>query len=80
MTGSWKEAREIAVRDGVEQVFHDFDTGTFGVCRRNEKQGHFAKGCFVEHRCICMPSALDADELEKKERAFLDENPDWLNG
>ncbi|MEN6611783.1 MAG: hypothetical protein ABFC24_13155 [Methanoregulaceae archaeon] len=78
MPGSWKEARETAVKEGMEQVFHDFDKGTFGACRRNEKQGHFASGCFVEHRCICMPSALSADDLGKKERDFLKENPDWL--
>lgn len=78
MANSWNEAKMAADQEGMEQVFHDFDTGTFGACKRDQKQGHFTSGCFSEHRCICMPSKLSAEELAEKERKFLEENPDWL--
>ena len=80
MAGSWKEAQECARKEGKEQVYHDFDTDTYGVCSRSERQGHFDCGQFVEHRCICMPASLSAEELAQKENAFLDKNPDWLSG
>jgi hypothetical protein len=78
MAGSWREAREIARKEGKEQVYHDFDTNAYGVCTRTERQGHFSCGRFIEHRCICMPAAMSPEELEQKEKAFLQENPDWL--
>ena len=78
MAGSWHEATETAKKEGKEQVFHDFDKGTYGACKRSEHQGHFSCGRYIEHRCICMPAALSPEELEQKEKAFLGENPDWL--
>jgi hypothetical protein len=78
MAGSWDEAVEHAKKEGKEQVYHDFDTNTYGTCVRAERQGHFTCGTFVEHRCICMPSGLSPEELARKEKAFLDENPEWL--
>jgi hypothetical protein len=77
MTGSWKEAKECADRNRLPQVFHDCDDNIFGACGQGEQQGSFKGGVFIEHRCICMPSHLSADELEEKERKFLRENPDW---
>jgi hypothetical protein len=78
MAGSWKEAQEIARKERKEQVFHDFDTGVYGSCMRTDRPGHFSCGRHIEHRCICMPADLSIDELERKERKFLEENPDWL--
>jgi hypothetical protein len=78
MTGSWQEAVVAAKKEGREEVYHDFDKGTYGACRRSEHQGHFSCGRFIEHRCICMSAALNHEELEQKEKAFLEENPDWL--
>jgi hypothetical protein len=37
----------------------------------------FKDGVFIEHRCICMPAYLSPEELEAKERNFLENNPDW---
>lgn len=77
MAESWKEAKEIAERQGLEHVYHDYDDGTFGACRADERQGRFSCGVFKEHRCIHMPAALAAAEMEEKEKKFLEENPDW---
>ncbi|HVP94301.1 MAG TPA: hypothetical protein VMS89_03925 [Methanoregulaceae archaeon] len=78
MAGSWREAVETAKKEGREEVFHDFDRNTYGACRKSEHQGHFSCGRYIEHRCICMPVSLSPEELEQKEKAFLEENPDWL--
>ncbi len=77
MAGSWKEAKECAAREGHPIVYHDCDAKSFGACRQDDRQGSFKEGVFVEHRCICMPANLTAEELEQKEKAFLSENPDW---
>lgn len=77
MAGSWKEARECAVRDGLPQVYHDCDDKVYGACRQGAPQGIFKGGIFIEHRCICMPAHLSAEELEIKEKKFLEENPGW---
>jgi len=74
---SWKEAKEIAEREGEELVFHNYDTREFGACSRDRSFGCFVKGEFVEERCICMPAKYSPEELEKKERDFLAENPGW---
>ena len=80
MAESWQEAVEIARKEGKEQVYHDFDTNTFGICTKGERPGHFSCGVHIEHRCICMPATLSPEDLEKKENAFLRENPEWLDG
>lgn len=77
MAGSWREAKDSAVLEGLPQVFHDCDDKVYGACREGEMQGKFRGGVFIEHRCICMPAHLSADELEEKERTFLEDNPDW---
>jgi hypothetical protein len=77
MAGSWKEARECALKEGHPLVYHDCDDEVYGACREGESQGVFRNGVFIEHRCICMPAALSADELEAKEKKFHEENPDW---
>jgi hypothetical protein len=77
MTGSWKEAKERAARDGLSHVYHDCDDDIFGAGREGERQGSFKGGIFIEHRCLCMPAHLNCEELEEKERKFLQENPDW---
>jgi len=74
---SWREAKEIADREGAELVFHNYDTKEYGACSRDTTFGCFVKGEFVEERCICMPATFSSEELEKKEQAFLTENPDW---
>ncbi len=78
MAESWREAVEIAHKEGKEQVYHDFDKKIYGPCMKNERQGHFSSGCYIEHLCICMSASLSPEELEQKEHAFLSENPDWL--
>jgi hypothetical protein len=78
MAESWREAVEIARKEGKEQVYHDFDKKTYGICMKNEHPGHFSSGCYVEHLCICMSASLSPEELEQKENTFLSENPDWL--
>jgi hypothetical protein len=77
MAVSWKEAKECALREGLSRVYHDCDNGVYGACREGETQGSFKGGVFIEHRCICMPSQLSAEELEEKEKRFRSENPDW---
>jgi len=77
MAASWQEARESARKQNLPQVYHDCDTDTYGACRAGEQQGSFKNGIFIEHRCICMPAHLSAEELIKKEREFRAENPDW---
>lgn len=77
MAASWSEAKECAVQENLPRVYHDCDTNTFGACREGESQGSFKGGVFIEHRCICMPADLSAEELEEKERTFQSENPDW---
>ncbi|OPX61728.1 MULTISPECIES: hypothetical protein [unclassified Methanoregula] len=64
MAGSWKEARELAVKDGLPMMYHDFDDGVFGASRQGESQGVFKNEVFTEHRCICMPSHLTAEDPE----------------
>ncbi|WP_342677549.1 hypothetical protein [Methanofollis sp. UBA420] len=80
MAGSWREAKEIAEREGLEYVYHDFDAGTYGACPADERQGAFLCGVFREHRCIHMPASFTAEQMEEKERAFLAENPGWQEG
>jgi len=77
MAGSWKEAKELAAKEGFPLVYHDCDDGVFGACKQGEQQGAFREGVFIGHRCICMPSHLTAEELEAKERLFFRDNPDW---
>jgi hypothetical protein len=77
MAGSWQEARECAVREGLPQVYHDCDDKVYGACQQGEQQGIFKGGVFIEHRCICMPAHLSCEELEVKEKKFLSENPGW---
>ena len=77
MALSWKEAKKCAVQERLSHVWHDCDTGTFGACRDGEMQGSFKGGMFIEHRCICMPSHLSAEEMEEKEKKFRSDNPDW---
>ncbi|MCK9580630.1 MAG: hypothetical protein M0Q92_09300 [Methanoregula sp.] len=77
MAASWNEAKECAVRDRLPHVYHDCDDGVYGACREGEQQGSFKGGVFCEHRCVCMPASLSAEELEAKEKKFLNENPDW---
>jgi hypothetical protein len=78
MAESWQEARENAQKEGKEMVFHDYDAGSYGVCSKTDRPGHFSCGNYVEHRCICMPADLKPEELEQKEKKFLNENPGWL--
>jgi hypothetical protein len=78
MTQSWTEAKIEAEKERCEQVYHDFDRGCYGACRPEQRQGHFVRGRFVEHHCICMPAAFSEEELKEKEKRFLEENPDWL--
>lgn len=80
VVGSWQEAVEIARKEGKEQVYHDFDTNSYGICAKGEHPGHFSCGVHIEHRCICMPAIFSPEELAKKEKAFLKENPEWLDG
>jgi hypothetical protein len=77
MAGSWREAKECAVREGFPQVYHDCDENVYGACRTGERQGLFKAGVYIEHRCLCMPAHLSSEELEEKERKFRQENPDW---
>jgi len=77
MATSWKEAKECAAREGLPHVYHDCDADVYGACRQDERQGSFRNGVFVEHRCICMPANINAEELEAKEKKFLRDNPDW---
>jgi len=77
MAGSWREAKECAVRENLPQVYHDCDDNVYGACRQGEPQGIFKGSVFVEHRCICMPAHLSTEELEIKEKRFLEENPGW---
>ena len=77
MASSWQEALEIARKQNFPQVYHDYDTDTYGVCRTGERQGNFKSGVFNEHRCICMPAHLSVEELIEKEQKFRAENPDW---
>jgi hypothetical protein len=77
MAISWKEAKDYAAQEGLPQVFHDCDAKTFGACQPGVVQGTFKDGVFIEHRCICMPAHLSPEELEAKERNFLENNPDW---
>jgi len=77
MAESWKEAKECAVRGGLPQVYHDCDDKVYGACMQGELQGKFKSGVFIEHRCICMPAHLSAEDLEAKEKKFLEENPGW---
>ena len=77
MAASRIEARECAEREGLSRVYHDCDNETFWACRKGEIQGSFKDGVFIEHCCICMPSHLSAEEMEKKEKQFRSENPDW---
>lgn len=74
---SWQEGKEIAEREGIELVFHNFDTGEYGACTRSQSFGCFKEGKFIEQRCICMPARYSAAELEEKEQQFLNENPEW---
>jgi hypothetical protein len=74
---SWEEGKEIAEREGKELVFHNFDTGEYGACARSQNFGCFKEGKFIEQRCICMPATFSVEELEKKEKDFLKENPEW---
>jgi hypothetical protein len=76
---SWREAKDIAEKEGEDLVFHNFDTGEYGACPRSRNFGCFKMGEFIEERCVCMPSRFSVDELEKKERQFLDENPGWAD-
>jgi hypothetical protein len=77
MAFSWREAKECAHAEGLPQVYHDCDTRIYGACREGERQGSFKEGIFLEHRCICMSAHLSPEELEIKEKKFLDNNPDW---
>jgi hypothetical protein len=77
MAGSWKEAKECSVREGLPQVYHDCDDKFYGACRHGELQGIFKSGVFIEHRCICMPAQMSAEKLEAKEKKFFEENPVW---
>ena len=77
MAISWSEAKECAARERLPQVYHDCDADVYGACKPGETQGSFREGIFVEHRCICMPATLTLEELEAKERKFLQDNPDW---
>lgn len=74
---SWREAKEIAGKEGHELVFHNFDTGEYGACPPSQSFGCFRAGEFIEERVICMPARFSADELEEKEQKFLAENPGW---
>lgn len=76
---SWKEAKEIADREGAELVFHNYDKKEYGACSSDTTFGCFVKGEFVEERCICMPAKFSPEELEKKEQAFLADNPGWAD-
>jgi len=77
MAESWKEAKECAHKEALQQVYHDCDTDTYGACNAGERQGSFKDGIFAEHRCLCMPAHLSIEELEEKEKKFRLENPDW---
>ena len=77
MAASWIEAKECANREGLSHVYHDCDNETYGACREGETKGSFKEGVFIEHRCICMSSHLSAEDMEKKEKQFRSENPDW---
>lgn len=77
MADSWAAALREAKEKNLPAVYHDCDAETYGACRDGEQQGTFHAGVFTEHRCICMPTHLSANELESKEKKFRHENPDW---
>lgn len=63
-------------RERLPLVYHDCDDKIYGACSQGKLQGRFKGGIFIEHRCICMTAHLSAEELEVKEKKFLEENPD----
>jgi hypothetical protein len=71
MAGSWKEAKECSVREGLPQVYYDCDYKFYGACRHGELQGIFKSGVFIEHHCIYMPAQMSAEKLEAKEKKFF---------
>jgi hypothetical protein len=75
---SWKEAKEIAERECKELVFHNYDKNEYGACSRETSFGCFKEGKFTEERCICIPARFSADEIEQKEKEFIEKNPDWI--
>lgn len=79
MAENWKAAQQECAAQGHDLMYHDYDTSTFGTCRKGGEPGHFVRGRFVEHRCIFMPATIDPAEAETKEKAFLAENPDWAS-
>lgn len=79
MAENWELARQECAANGHAMMYHDYDTNTFGTCSKGGEPGHFEKGRFIEHRCICMPATMDPSEAEVKEKAFLAENPEWAS-
>ncbi|ACL15535.1 hypothetical protein [Methanosphaerula palustris] len=79
MAENWEKAQQECTALGHELMYHDFDTDTFGTCKKGGEPGHFVQGRFVEHRCICMPATMDPQVAAEKEKAFLTENKDWAS-
>lgn len=78
MAKSWAEAREIAAKENLEIVYHDYETGEYGASKSGDTPGHFKRGAWIPHKTIAMPATTSVEDLERKEQEFLSEHPDWV--
>lgn len=76
MAQSWEEAKELAEKQNLELVYHDYDTGEYGAANKNDLPGHFKVGAWIPHRVFSMPAAAGTEEIRKKETEFLQEHSD----
>ena len=77
---TWKEAKDIAAKQALELVYHDFDTKQYGACAKDDLPGHFKAGAWVLHRIFSIRAVSTMEEIEAKEKEFLAAHADWVQG
>jgi hypothetical protein len=77
---SWKQAHEIAGRKNLDFVYHDYDTGHFGACAKDDLPGHFKAGAWIPHAVFSIKAGTPLEEIVAKEKEFLAEHPKLVKG
>lgn len=77
MARSWKEAKDVAAQENRPCVYHNHLSGEYGACTPESRRRRITEFTGFQEACICMPARLSTEEMEEKERRFLEGNPDW---
>ena len=77
MARSWKEAKELAAEKNRPCVYHNRESGEYGACTPEGKRRRAVSSEGFRDDCVCFPAGMNPEEMEVRERLFLEGDPGW---